>query len=696
MPPPSTMRAGSPEQDQKGKGRLNESISYESRRTPLPTELSGPYDGRNQPSTSTSSPSAPFSHLPSSSKLPMNPSIMPHNPFDSNSATSQSAYNVELIRQQQAHQQHMQQQNAAESSKRPREPISVAPRTLAERKRNKIEYVPLVRSMERHGGWDLRSTEVTIAQAIESRKPRHSDDLGTSICHLVGSTTYSSVDYAGVVDIHSLTMALKSRLGSEVAFALNSLTLISLNVQSARDMPGIQYDLGSSPDLLEELVELYEESAFGLEEEASYAESDTSKEEEVVIEEATTKEQEDSSTYRKMFRIAVEEELELQIKPPPPTAPPPAPSTVRDGSCPLVSIDLVLAISNLLRNFSANKISASAMASHPRLLPVVLRIAELELSRGDSTRTGSKKAPLRVSALNSLALKKDALELVTNMGTDIKLVKQDDSTAASLFRLLLFFLYDPHQEELQFDISAFPSLAQRIPQQSNARHPYYLDLGLNAFARIAVADDNRAVFARVAEVDLCDVFQSLLYLLPVTESQFQIAATEGGLLFLENLSLCLYNLAFLSPAAVKLRLRVMPSVIRGLLRVIRRLTSTSKSPDQSQFTILCDRCALTIGLLSEVGGITDEPQEVGGEGPWYGLGMYGEDDGRQVDCLTSGAAHGSIKVPRPKLSRDSIACPVFVGMESEIMELIDTPHFGLLSALLGEVSKSRGTIIAEK
>lgn len=178
MPPPMTMRAGSPEQDQKGKGRLNESMPYDSRARTLATEAGGPYDGRSQPSTSTSSPATSFSHLPSSSKLPMNQSIMPHNPFDSTPTTSQSAYNVELIRQQQAHQQHMQQQNA-ESSKRSRETAAVAPRTLAERKRNKIEYVPLSRSMDRHGGWDLRSTEETIARAVESRKPRQPDDLGT-------------------------------------------------------------------------------------------------------------------------------------------------------------------------------------------------------------------------------------------------------------------------------------------------------------------------------------------------------------------------------------------------------------------------------------------------------------------------------------------------------------------------------------
>ena len=489
-------------------------------------------------------------------------------------------------------------------------------------------------------------------------------------------------------------MALKSRLGSEVAFALNSLTLISLHVQSARDMPGIVYDLGESPDLLEELVDLLEESAFGMEEEPHYAEEGESQKEEAteVPEDAGTKE--DCSTYRKLFRIAVEEELELQIKPPPSTVPPPPPQTVRDGSCPLDSIDLVLAISNLLRNFSANRISATAMASHPRCLSVVMRIVELQLLRGDAGRKEGSRAPLRLSALNSLALKKDALELVTNMGTDIKLLQQDRPTAAALFRLLLFFLYDSHQQELQFNISAFPSLASKLPQQSNAKHPYYLDLGLSAFARIAVADDNRAILASVADIDLYEVFQSLLFLLPVTEAQFQLATSEAGLVFLENLSMCLYNLAFLSPPAVKLRLRVMPSVIRGLLRVIRRLATTSKTADQSQYFILCDRCALTIELLSEVGGISSNEHAVG-EGPWYGLGMYGEDDGRQVNCLTSGAARGSIKVPRPAISGGAIECPVLIGLKGVVLGLVDTPHFGHLSGLLDGGSQTREITIAK-
>ena len=171
MSPPSTTRAGSPDQDLKGKGRQNEP-AFESRNGPL---SSAGYDGRNQPMASTSSPVPPFSHLPPSSKLPISSSPRPPNSFDAAPTTSQAAYNVELARQQQAHLQQVLQNGA---SKRAREPVPVAPTIPTERKRNKIEYVPLSTKVERHGGRDLRHTESTIAQAIESRRPRHSDDLG--------------------------------------------------------------------------------------------------------------------------------------------------------------------------------------------------------------------------------------------------------------------------------------------------------------------------------------------------------------------------------------------------------------------------------------------------------------------------------------------------------------------------------------
>ena len=65
--------------------------------------------------------------------------------------------------------------------------------------------------------------------------------------------------------MHSLTMSLKSRLGSEVAYALNALTLISLTVrQSANDQQGLAFPLAACGDLFDELLDLLEETAFGV------------------------------------------------------------------------------------------------------------------------------------------------------------------------------------------------------------------------------------------------------------------------------------------------------------------------------------------------------------------------------------------------------------------------------------------------
>lgn len=59
-------------------------------------------------------------------------------------------------------------------------------------------------------------------------------------------------------------MSLKSRLGSEVAYALNALTLISLTVrQSASDQQGLAFPLAACGELFDELLDLLEETAFG-------------------------------------------------------------------------------------------------------------------------------------------------------------------------------------------------------------------------------------------------------------------------------------------------------------------------------------------------------------------------------------------------------------------------------------------------
>ena len=104
-------------------------------------------------------------------------------------------------------------------------------------------------------------------------------------------------------------MSLKSRLGSEVAYALNALTLISLTVrQSASDQQGLAFPLAACGELFDELLDLLEETAFGA--------LDESDDETDAAEPAAPATPPPLRSYRELFRIATQEELELAELPP--------------------------------------------------------------------------------------------------------------------------------------------------------------------------------------------------------------------------------------------------------------------------------------------------------------------------------------------------------------------------------------------
>jgi hypothetical protein len=114
----------------------------------------------------------------------------------------------------------------------------------------KIEYMPIRRDLKSHGGWDLEQVDEVLGPTLEGRGrlPRTVRELG-------------------LIDVLGLTMSLRSRLETEVAYALNALCIISAGSGAP---PNIEYTFPLAPceDLLDELLELLEESAFGRDEDA--------------------------------------------------------------------------------------------------------------------------------------------------------------------------------------------------------------------------------------------------------------------------------------------------------------------------------------------------------------------------------------------------------------------------------------------
>ncbi|GAA5864988.1 hypothetical protein JCM5296_005758 [Sporobolomyces johnsonii] len=563
------------------------------------------------------------------------------------------------------------------------EPPAAPPR----RKRQKIEYVPFNKTHDTFAGYDLALVEEVMHQATKRKRPRTAYDLG-------------------LVDIHSLTMSLRSRLASEVAFALNSLTLISVSIKThPQERDAIPFPLQKCETLYEELLDLLEETAFGLDELDNEAEHD----------DRPSGDEDDAKppdSYRELFRIVTHEAGELLQ--PSPTERKEIAALADDGLAPIRPIDTILSLTNLFRNFSVADDNASLMGQDRRLLDVLVRVASLPLKQEQSKQRG--RWPVRVTPADSMTLKKDVLETVLNFGLDVRLDEQSTGTATKLFELLLFFLLDSHhQDQLYFDLSTAPSLASRLPQPSSIRIPHYVDLGLAAFARVTLLDANRSIVSRLASHGTLErLFDSLIRLLPVSEADFQIMTHEVGLVYVENLAMSLYNLAFLAPAELKLKLRAQPGYIRSLMRIIRRLAGTAPdSASTAAFHQLTDRCIATLQLLNSLGGVTALSSGVeASDVPWWGMSMSGHDfdddasggddgggasSGRAVSAQPTEADRATVKQRLPPSASTAAGLdpgpPVLAGETRTLWDLLYggsmVTVFGALIAMADATGRKR-------
>ncbi|BGP12501.1 hypothetical protein JCM10213_006934 [Rhodosporidiobolus nylandii] len=553
---------------------------------------------------------------------------------------------------------------SASSPAKPSEPLA-PPR----RKRRKIEYTPLTRPVDTHGGCDLPLAEQTILRAEKARRPRNLHDLGT-------------------VDIHSLTMSLRCRLPAEVAYALNALGLIAQSIQLEPNDGGVPFPLERCGDLLEELLELLEEMAFGTGDEDG-EEGEPAREEEV-----ERPPFEPPRSYRDLFRLVTEEAGKL--------APPPQPERARFE--PLPGSDTVLAILNLLRNVSRAPENANLFGRQRRVLDVLARVSALPLQQ---ERRSTARYPLPVTPAESLAIKKDVLEVLNTFGLDVRLAEHDEAAQRGVVDLLLFFLRDAEQqgEQLFFDLTSTPSLASRLPQPTSLAIPPYLELGLSALARVALLDANRAVLARLLPPDdLFSLFSSLVHRLPVTEQDFQLCTFEAGLVHVYHTCLALYNLAFLAPLPVKRRLRDEPRFAKALMRVVKRLAGSAhpERGGEDLFVALAQRCVGTLALLNNLGGLSSTSSassEPASEVPWWGLSMSGS-----PSSPTSGADDAGVRgrglLLRPPLppgaaSAPAVAAdgepPILAGEARTLWELLAQGSLGtVFGGLVGMMDATRG------
>lgn len=510
--------------------------------------------------------------------------------------------------------------------------------------RNKITYVPLQRQAPTAGGFDIGKILRERAQLQQIvRRPRPATELGQ-------------------VDVERIVLCLRSRVQSEVSYALVALALLSAQPYAPRgsnhanERDGI-FPLDKCPDLLEELLDLLVESVWGEDglpkspDEPPALGSPTvisakspvlvptlSEEEEHL--ETTTALKEASSVAAQgrplshtqlvrfvdeaAHRLALGEEEEDEGV---------AASSRRGpgGYVPGVSArpaHVALSVINILRNLSSQIENVSALAGSAELLSILAAVCDPALAGLELRDVGAKSlelgfAPLPSSSISFLPPSPPAtspssssphrlpifscLDLV-NVRKDVlsilanlpgdRYLLDQPSLSPRTVRRLIDLLAS-FIDDGAAELLVLP--APGIRPTSADRPPYHVELAVEALSHVSVLDRNRAILARDLSAErILSLWDSLIRLLPLTMDEFrlQTATREPYHGLLERTSLCLFNLAFLAPASVKRRLKASAGV-GVLLRIFKKLYGFTPDWTHNPWQVVCRRVLETLGVLNE-------------------------------------------------------------------------------------------------
>ncbi|CAG8544915.1 12252_t:CDS:2 [Ambispora gerdemannii] len=324
---------------------------------------------------------------------------------------------------------------------------------------NKVTYYPKTRTVETYGGIDLRVFE------------RFSIPL-----NLPG------IQDLGAVDIHTLTMSLKSHMKLEVTNALNTLTTIT----SQRN---ITIDLRQCGDLLDVLLD----TLLGYVDDCS---SYTEETDENLGPERKFK------TYQELVEISRQEYFELSYES----------SSVSEAW--LSRREQCWCIANLIRNFSFMGENQYYLATHSRLITNGNQTSEKEMNHNKKSSLIHQKG----GALDILDYRKSMLIILSNIAS--YLILPSVSISRDLLAMLADFL--EHTED------------------------YYAQVALEVLAKISVAYENRQLIGGCPESTILSVFNCLIRMLPrgdridPNRALQELANLESVVMALYNLA-CLSN-----------------------------------------------------------------------------------------------------------------------------------------------------------
>lgn len=430
--------------------------------------------------------------------------------------------------------------------------------------RRKIEYVPWARELDTHGGRDLRLIDHEW-NAIPQRRPlRDINDWGT-------------------IDIEGLRMSIRSKLPTELSYALTTLTILST---MRGQNPGSGFPIFQCPDLFDDILDLLEEEAFqDLQDDIS---ANTMAEVSPIV------------THRDLLNAIYDEELK-----------PFAALETRQGaklstSGPMPrSADTVLAIVNILRNLSVVSDNWQFLSRHDRLIDVMLRLCTIR-------QVGGLPAPAspNLSLSDLVVIRKDTLYTLVNLAGLINFAPSSSQSlpiirmSKRVFELVASYLVDPTEAVSPFSSIQLAGQTLNAPPKPSA----LADTSLEVFTRFSHSDGNRQTLAQtIPKAHIWELFEALVHRLPITDVDFQLFNREAWLSYLEKVVMSLYSLSFLAPPSLKQRLKTDRKL--GFKTVMFRLVQkflTNPNPEFRMLFFLCSRRAIeAMKVLDDEGDLFD-------------------------------------------------------------------------------------------
>lgn len=388
----------------------------------------------------------------------------------------------------------------------PSAPTTSMPPESSQKTLQKVEYLPVARQIETHGGRDLRVIDAELTKALRKPLRDHND--------------------WGVIEVEVLTLFIRSRIPADMSYALATFTLLST---MRGQVPGSGFPIHNCAELFDEVLDLMEDEAFGETPDTEPAPAD---------DEIFT-----NHLLIKTFREAESAPFAILDKNRPLAR---RKSLDKGGPQPSAS-NLIKAVTNIIRNLSVITDNQAWLGREKRWICVLLRLCEVVRGKDGKLRSVSPVLSLG----DVVAIRKDTINILANLGLHLRLSPKPAYAALMtkrIFKLAASYLIDPAEAthpvacaQLSSSVSAPPKLA---------------DLALEAFTRLSSPDYNRQALSKlVPERHLWSLIEALAHRLPVDDADYQLGMREAWLSYIEKTVFSLYSLFFLASPYLKRKIK---------------------------------------------------------------------------------------------------------------------------------------------